>query len=78
MAFLVLVIDLPNHTIGSINDRVNFGATKPHECVVGAENYLSAILAGAADASVQYTSRDTDPSVSTSGSGSAQATCNLK
>lgn len=78
MAFLVLVIDTNNHSIADLNDRVNKGSTKPFDCVIGARNYLDAVLAGTVNASVQYTTRDTDPSVATSGTGSAQATCNLK
>jgi hypothetical protein len=75
MAFLVVVIN----TGDSISD-INSKAVKPtqqFEGVQGVRNYLDAALGGLKPASIQVTSRDTDPSVSTSGSGSAQTTYRL-
>ncbi len=77
MAFLVLVIDVPTDSIAQLNSDIQ-RTGNPHVAVVQARNELDAILAGAKDASVQVTTRDTDPSVATSGSGSTQITYNLK
>lgn len=76
MAFLVLVIDTSDN-IANLNQKVQ-RPTKPHEAVVNCRNYLDAILAGAKDCSVQVTTRDTDPAVATSGTGSQQESYNLK
>lgn len=79
MAFLVLVIDAPGNTIAQLNAKeVAQASSKPHEGVQACKNILEALLAGAAEGSVQATTRDTDPSVATSGSGSTQVTYNLK
>lgn len=77
MAFLVLVINTPD-TIADLNAKIQMDATKPRDGVGRARNYLEAILAGAKDCAVQATTRDTDPSVATSGSGSLQKLFNLK
>jgi len=77
MEFLVLVIDSPD-SIAQLNSKQVVQTAKPQEGVVACREYLEAILAGAVDCSVQVTTRDTDPSVATSGSGSAQVTYNLK
>lgn len=77
MAFVVLVIETPKDSIAELNSKIQRPG-KPHEAVVQARNYLDGILAGCTDSSVQITSRDTDPSVSTSGSGSEQESYNLK
>lgn len=76
MAHLVLVIDTSD-SIANLNSKIH-NAGNPREAVVNARNYLDAILGGAIDASLQVTSRDTAPSVSTSGSGSQQESYNLK
>ncbi len=77
MSFLVIVIDSPKDSIQNLNDKSQT-PTKPEEAVNLLSNYLDGIKAGTIDASVQVTTRNTDPSVGTSGSGSTQYTYNLK
>ena len=72
MAYCVLVINLPGLSIQQINSKIDADATLPREGVDDLMNLLDAIRAGSLQASVQFTSRDSDPSVSTSGSGSVQ------
>lgn len=71
MAYIVLVVNCPNDTIGNLNANAQF-PTKADESINGAINILRSIEAGARAANVQITVRDTDPVVSTSGSGSTQ------
>jgi len=78
MAFLVLVIDSTNDSIAQLNAKLRADSTKALEGVGACRDYLEAILNGSVDCSVQATTRDTDPSVATSGSGSAQTSFNLK
>lgn len=78
MAFMVLVIDVPNESIAQLNAKVVTAASRRQEGVASCRNYLDALLAGAVDGSVQVTTRSTDPSVATAGTGSAQVTYNLK
>lgn len=73
MAYLVLVINLPNDTIATLNDKTQF-PTKVPESITGCINILTAIKGGLDAASVQVTTRDSSVSVSTSGSGSQQNT----
>ena len=75
MAYLVLVINAPNDSIQNLNDAVQ-RPTKVDESIQGAVNVLLAIEGGLKAASVQVTTRDTDPSVSTHGSGSTQNSYN--
>jgi len=77
MAFLVLEIEVPGQGINQLNASCQ-RPTKPHDAVNACRNLLEAICAGAIDASVQVTSRDTTASVSTSGSGSQQESYNLR
>lgn len=77
MAFLVIVIDSPSDSIGNLNAKTQT-PTKAHTAVNLLGNYLDGIKGGTIDASVQVTTRDTDPGVSTSGSGSTQQLYNLK
>jgi len=72
---MVLVVNLPNDTITNINQNMQF-PTKIDESIQGAIQFLIDAQAGTKAASVQITSRDTDPAVSTSGSGSLQYTYN--
>lgn len=76
MAFLVLVIDTSD-SIADLNGKIQ-RPTNPHEAIANARNYLDAIMGGTKDASVQMTTRDSDPSVGTSGSGSEQESYDLK
>lgn len=78
MAFLVIVIDTDNHSIADLNHKIGTDSTKPHASVVACAEYLNAVAVGAVNANVQVTSRSTDPSVSTNGSGSAQTAFTLK
>ena len=75
MAFIVLVINVPAQRIQSLNDKPQF-PTKSDAAINGASDLLGAILGGATNASVQITTRDSDPGVSTSGSQSEQNTYN--
>ncbi len=77
MAFIVLEIDVPASSIADLNAKCQ-RPTKPHDAINACQNLLSAILAGAADASVQVTTRDVTAAVATSGSGSQQELYNLK
>lgn len=85
MARLVLVIE-SNDSIAQLNSKLNLadGVNPPAVSTNGEEhanlimNYLSACQAGIVDASIQVTTRDTDPSVSTSGAGSLQRVYSLK
>jgi hypothetical protein len=77
MAYCVIVLSIPNESIQQINARVQADATLPREGVEDLQDILNAIKSGAIDATAQFTSRDTDPAVSTSGSGSIQRLYNL-
>lgn len=71
MAYLVLVIDTADG-IDRINEQINKSADKQFEGVQTLLKYLEK------DISIQCTIRDTDPSVSTSGSNSTQKLFDLK
>lgn len=75
MAYLVLVINLPNDTIGDLNSNTQF-PTKVDESINGCINVLTAIEGGLKAAVVQVTTRSTDPSVGTVGTGSQQNSYN--
>lgn len=72
MAFLVLVVNVPNETIAQLNVVQEPG--KVWESIQNQKQILIDIQAGVLAGVVQATVRDTDPSVSTSGSGSTQNT----
>lgn len=72
MARLVIVVNVPNYSIAELNARCQF-PTKMSESLEGVKTLLDACIGGIVTApTVQITSRDTDPAVATSGSGSAQ------
>lgn len=73
MAYLVLVIQTPNDGIGQLNANTQF-PTKVDESINGCINVLTAIEGGLKAGVVQVTTRDTDPSVTTSGTDSQQNT----
>jgi len=73
MAFVVLVIETPNDSIAQLNPQIQ-EPTKVDESINNCINLLTSIEGGLKAATVQVTVRDTDPSVSTSGSGSTQYT----
>lgn len=73
MAYLIMVINLPNTSIADINSECQL-PTKVEESLQGAIQVLNDIQAGTKPGSVQLTSRDSSVAVSTSGSGSQQNT----
>lgn len=78
MPFVCIVINTTD-TIAQANQKVtSHAATNQREGVVDARNYLEEILAHRPDAIVQVTTRDTDPAVATSGTGSKQVSYNVK
>lgn len=72
MAYVVLVINCPNDSIGQLN--VVQEPTKADESLQNCINLLIQAQAGTKAEAVQVTVRDTDPAVATSGSGSTQNT----
>lgn len=76
MAHLVIVVDTSD-SIADLNAKIQ-KAGNPHAALANVKNYVQAIMAGAVDADVQVTVRDTDPLVATSGSGSSQQDYLLK
>lgn len=77
MAHIVLVIDDPNMTIEQLNAKIQ-RETKPHEAAQNLVNYINALASRIADAEMQVVVRDTDPSVSTSGTNSTDVTYDYK
>jgi len=73
MAYLIMVVNLPNSSIADINSESQL-PTKVEESLQGAIQILIDIQAGCKPGSVQLTSRDSTVAVSTSGSGSKQNT----
>lgn len=71
--YLCLVINVPDRSIQEINEQTQL-PTKANESIQGCINVLLALQAGAVRGSVQNTTRDSDPSIGTSGSGSEQNT----
>lgn len=75
MAYLVIVINSPNDSIQTLNDQAQL-PTKVSEDINSLVNVLAAIAGGNKPASVQVTTRDTDPAVTTHGTKSEQETYN--
>lgn len=75
MAYLVLVINTSD-SITELNSQLQ--SHPPFEGAESLKQYIQKGLAGCVDISIQSTTRDTDPSVSTSGTGSTQVTYSLK
>lgn len=73
MAYVCLVIDVPNETIAQLNSDIQL-PTKVYATIENCVNFLNGIQSGTKPASVQVTTRDTDPSISTSGTNSEQYT----
>ena len=73
MAYLVIVVNSPNDSINELNQRIQ-NPTKVHVSIDNCSEYLEKIVSGNKPGVVQVTVRDTDPAVSTSGSGSTQNT----
>lgn len=77
MAIVVVVIDVPSEGIGQLNAEIQ-NSGNPHEAVINLRNMMDAAMGGLKGASFQVTTRDTAPSITTSGTGSLQVTYNLK
>lgn len=77
MAFLVFVVNAGAETIDQLNARCVPDATNPHECLNKCIDYLQGVAAKTPGAIVQVTTRDADPSVSTSGTDSTQVSLAL-
>lgn len=75
MAYLVLVVNLPNDSVTQLNAQCQL-PTKVDEAINANINILTAIEGGLKAGSVQVTTRDTDPAVATHGTGSQQFTYN--
>lgn len=73
MAYVVLVINCPNNSITDLNNRCQ-DAGNLNNPINRNSNLLAAIAGGKIPAAVQVTTRDTDPTVATSGTGSTQNT----
>lgn len=75
MAYLCIVINVPNETIAQLNADAQ-KPTKVSDEINALVNVLNGINGGEKPASVQVTTRSTDPSIATAGSGSQQFTYN--
>lgn len=73
MPYICLVINVPGENIQTLNQQTQF-PTKVPESIQGCIDILHQIESGTTAASVQVTTRDTDPAVSTHGSNSQQNT----
>lgn len=72
-ATLNITVNVPNGTILQLNHDIHRN-TKGDVSLMLAARYLETVLAGCVPANVIITTRDTDPSVGTSGSNSQQIT----
>lgn len=82
-AVITVVITIPNGTIAQNNGKIfktaaGVSVDDQFTAVRQLSNLIDGVCAGTTSAQIQITSRDTDPVVSTSGSGSIQKTFNLK
>lgn len=74
-AVAVLVVTDSDGTISDLNSRLaSTSQNDKHTMISLLENYLAALKSGARLGTFQLTTRDTAPSISTSGTGSAQYT----
>lgn len=72
-ATLNITVNVPSGTITQLNADV-IKATKGQQSLIEAIRILEKVIAGCIPANAIITTRDTDPSVGTSGSGSSQIT----
>lgn len=72
MAYVCIIISSPNDSIANLNDRCQT-PTKVHEEIVLLQNFLARAENGQ-PAVIQVVTRDTDPGVTASGSGSLDKT----
>lgn len=70
MAYLTIVINVPNDSITQMNQTVLLDTTETRNEVNALVDYISAIASGNKPASFYVVSRDTDPSVATHGTSS--------
>lgn len=71
--YVCIVIGDSTLNIGQLNSLVvDHGSTKVHEELQSLINYLIRLNSGESNGIIQVTSRDTDPSIATSGTGSKQ------
>lgn len=73
MAYIVMVINCPNNSIGDLNNRTQ-NPGNLNDPINKCGNLLHAVASGKIAGSVQVTTRDTDPAVATHGTGSQQQT----
>ena len=76
MPYLCVTINLPSLSLQTINDN-SYNPTNGADVLNSLQDILNGINAGAYAASVQVTSRNTDPGTTTDGGKSEQATYNL-
>jgi hypothetical protein len=78
-AYVVIVIKDTNSNITQLNDKLqNAVGAEAHNLINLAADYLNkASMGGISAATVQVVTRDTDPSVSTSGSSSQTVTVSI-
>lgn len=72
MAYLVIVINSPE-SISELNSKIQGTKSSP-EALNAVANYVNAINSANISATAQVTIRDTDPAVTTHGTGSTQET----
>lgn len=79
MARVCIVINDPNASITQLNAKLGnaTGADKNNLINAVADYLVSTAMGNVAAGAVQVTTRDTDPSVATSGSGSQQVSVNV-
>lgn len=71
--YLCIVVADNNDNIAQLNQKPAYNdATKPEEGINALIEYLRRFNAGCEGGTIQVTTRDSDPSISTSGSGSQQ------
>lgn len=76
MAYVCIIMSLPDESIGQINAQAVF-PTKVHVGLQAAENIIQALKGGEKRSPNCYVVvRDTDPTVTTSGSGSTSTSYN--
>lgn len=77
MAVVVITIDTNNHSIQDLNDKIH-NDTNPKESLQKLQAYIGGIVGGAINANVSIVTRDTAPTVATSGVKSKSVVHNLK
>lgn len=74
-ATLCIVITGTNETITNLNDKLQLANIGRHDlCNLIIDYIAKCAITGVSPATLQVTSRDTDPGVTTSGAGSLQTT----